>query len=62
MQKEPSRYLQVIEENRETILAGIDPSKYRMMIISLDNFGILSEQKAFNPYYLFYLNHYINKE
>jgi len=56
------RYLEVIRENRDAIVPGIDSSKYRMMIISLDNFGILSEQKAFNPYYLFYLNHYINQE
>ncbi|MCK5135371.1 MAG: tetratricopeptide repeat protein [Bacteroidales bacterium] len=56
------RYMQVIEENRDEILAGIPSSQYRMMIISLDNFDILSEQKVFNPYYLFYLNHYLNEE
>ena len=53
-----SRYLQVIEENRGEILTGIESSQYRMMIISLDNFVILSEQKVNNPYYLFYLKHY----
>ena len=56
------RYMQVIEENRDTILAGIDPSRYRMMIISLDNYVILSEKKEANPYYLYYLNHYLKEE
>ena len=57
-----TRYLQVIEENREEILKGIESSKYRMMIISLKNFEILSEQKVNNPYYLFYLKHYLNDD
>jgi TolA-binding protein len=57
-----SRYLQVIEENRAELLAGIDNSKYRMIVISRDNFEILIEEKAFNPYYLFFVNNYINQE
>ncbi len=57
-----SRYLEVIEENRDEILSGIALSRYRMMIISLDNAGILAGQKVFNPYYLFYKKHYINQE
>ncbi|MEN8229010.1 MAG: tetratricopeptide repeat protein [Bacteroidota bacterium] len=56
------RYLQVIEENRDAIFSGIQASQYRMMLISSDNFEILSTEKVYNPYYLFYLNHYINKE
>jgi len=35
------RYQQVIEENRDEILVGITASRYRIMIISLDNFEIL---------------------
>jgi hypothetical protein len=31
------------------------------MIISLDNFGTLSERKELTPYYLFYLKHYLNQ-
>ena len=56
------RYLEEIGGNRDEILGGIDPSKYRMMVISLDNFTLLSEHKATNPYYLFYLNRYVNQE
>ena len=57
-----ARYLQAMEQNVGVILAGIDPSRYRLMLISLDNFGILSREKVFNPYYLFYLSHYMNQE
>ncbi len=56
------RYLQVIAENREQILAGIPPSLYRMMIISEENFEILSGQSEINPYDLFYKKHYQNPE
>lgn len=56
------RYLRVIEEQSDEILSGIPPSQYRMMIISVENFGILSEQKAINPYDLFYQKHYQNPE
>jgi len=56
-----ARYLRDIEENRDTILAGMTQSQYRMMIISLDNFGTLSERKELTPYYLFYLKHYLNQ-
>lgn len=56
------RYLQVIEENRVEILAGIPSSQYRMMIISIDNYEILLEQKTYVPYYLFYKKHYLNEE
>jgi TolA-binding protein len=57
-----SRYLQDIERNTESILNGLAPSQYRMMIISLDNFGTLEERKELTPYYLFYLNRYFIQE
>jgi TolA-binding protein len=57
-----TRYLQVIEENSQEIMGEIAPSSYRMMIISTDNFNILSEEKEFNPYFLFYLKYYQNQE
>jgi tetratricopeptide (TPR) repeat protein len=56
------RYLQVIRENSSEILSGIPASNYKMMIISLDNYNILAREKVHNPYYLFYLNHYVNQE
>ncbi|MGW8315018.1 MAG: type IX secretion system periplasmic lipoprotein PorW/SprE [Bacteroidales bacterium] len=56
------RYLQVIQENEGEIVPGIDPSNYRMAIISEDNFTLLKTNKAFNPYYLFFQNHYGNQE
>jgi len=57
-----SRYLKDIARNRETILSGLDPSQYRLMIISRDNYGILSERKALVPYHLFFQNHYNPQE
>ena len=57
-----ARYQQVIEENIQEIMGDIPPAKFRMMIISAENFGILSEEKEFNPYYLFYLKHYLGQE
>jgi tetratricopeptide (TPR) repeat protein len=56
------RYLQVIEQNLQEITGDVAPSKYRIMVISADNFKILSEEKEFNPYYLFYLKYYQNRE
>lgn len=56
------RYRDVIRENRATILSGIPESNYRMMLISLDNYEVLSSEKVHNPYYLFYMNHYLNPE
>jgi outer membrane protein assembly factor BamD (BamD/ComL family) len=56
------RYLRVIEANSEEILAGIDPSRYRLMIISPENFNILSEREEVDPYALFYEKHYLNRE
>jgi len=56
------RYQEVIQENQDEILVGIEASKYRMMVISLDNFAILSEEKVFNPYFLFYQKHYLIQE
>ena len=56
------RYLRDIEASRDTILNGMAQSQYRMMIISKDNFGTLSERKELTPYYLFYLKHYLNQE
>jgi hypothetical protein len=57
-----SRYLQDIRENSNEILSGIAPAQYRMMIISRDNFGILSERKELTPFYLFYRQHYSGQE
>ncbi len=57
-----TRYLQVIRENSALILAGIAADRYRMMVVSLDNFNILAQQKVHNPYYLFFLNHYLTEE
>jgi hypothetical protein len=57
-----ARYLKVIEENKVEIMGGVPPSKFRMMLISKENFQILSEEKEFNPYYLFYLKYYQNQE
>jgi len=57
-----SRYLRDIELNHDTILREMEESQYRIMIISLDNFGILSERREITPYYLFYLNSYFNQE
>ncbi len=57
-----TRYLQALDEHQDEILKGIDPSQYRMIIISKGNFLILSEQKVFNPYYLFYLKYYLNQK
>lgn len=56
------RYLQVIQENAGEILSGIDPSNFRMMVISSDNYSVLTENKAFNPYFLFFQGHYINQK
>ncbi len=57
-----SRYLELIRENRSQILAGVSDSNFRMMIISSDNYATLSGEKVQNPYYLFYLKHYLNQE
>ena len=57
-----SRYLQDIVENRETVLKQMVQSTYRLMIISEDNFGTLTERKELIPYYLFYQKHYLNQE
>jgi len=57
-----SRYLRDILENRESILSQIDGSQYRTMIISGDNFDILSDRKELIPYYLFYQQHYLMRE
>ncbi len=54
-----TRYLRDIVENGEFILAQIEQSQYRIMIISRDNFDILSERKELIPYYLFYQKHYL---
>ncbi len=57
-----SRYLLDIVENQETVLKEMVQSTYRLMIISEDNFGTLTERKELIPYYLFYQNHYLNQE
>jgi hypothetical protein len=56
------RYREVIEANKVEIFGEIPESKYRMMIISSENFGVLFSEKEFNPYYLFYQKHYQNQE
>jgi len=57
-----NRYKEVIEENLLAILGDIPGSQYRLMIITLGNYEVLVSEKEYNPYYLFYLNHYINQE
>jgi tetratricopeptide (TPR) repeat protein len=57
-----SRYLEDIVENSETVLKEMTQSTYRLMIISEDNFGTLTEGKELIPYYLFYQKHYLNQE
>jgi tetratricopeptide (TPR) repeat protein len=57
-----SRYLRDIQRNSGTILSGIEASQYRLMIISRDNYQILSEDKELMPYYLFYMKHYLLQE
>ena len=57
-----SRYQEVIRQNSQEILGDILPSKYRFMIISTSNFEILSREKEFKPYYLYYLKHYLGQE
>ena len=57
-----SRYLRDIQLNSGTILSGIEASQYRLMIISRDNYQILSEDKELMPYYLFYMKHYLLQE
>ena len=57
-----SRYLRDIQQNSGTILSGIEASQYRLMIISRDNYQILSEDKELMPYYLFYMKHYLLQE
>jgi len=54
-----SRYLRDILKNGESILSQIEQAQYRIMIISGDNFEILSERKELIPYYLFYQKHYL---
>jgi hypothetical protein len=57
-----SRYLQDIDRNRDIILKEMDPTQSRMMIISKENYGTLSESKEIIPYYLFYQNRYLIQE
>lgn len=57
-----SRYMEDIRRNRDNILQGLNQSQYRMMIISLDNFGTLTERKELTPYYLFFENRYLKQE
>ncbi len=54
-----SRYLQDILLNGESVLGQLERSQYRIMIISGDNFEVLSERKELVPYYLFYQKHYL---
>jgi tetratricopeptide (TPR) repeat protein len=56
------RYLEQVEASRDAIFGDIPSSDYRMMMISLDNYNILSSEKMQNPYYLFYQKHYLNQE
>jgi tetratricopeptide (TPR) repeat protein len=56
-----SRYLSDIERNSSSIVRGVLPEQYRMMIISMDNFSTLEERKELIPYYLFYQNRYLNQ-
>lgn len=57
-----NRYKEVIELNRDEIFGENAEAEYWMMIISLENYEVLSSVKEFNPYYLFYQKHYLNQE
>lgn len=54
-----SRYMQDILLNGQSVLGQLERSQYRMMIISGNNFEILSEKKELVPYFLFYQKHYL---
>lgn len=56
-----SRYREIIRENVDRILAGIPADNYRIMIISVENYRILTEEKEVNPYYQFYRRHYMGE-
>lgn len=57
-----NRYLQVVADSSEVILRDIPDSQYRLMIISVDNFTILTREMEHIPYFLFYRKHYLNIE
>lgn len=57
-----SRYLASVEMNRDAVLGEMATDRYKLMVISVENYGVLSEQKVHNPYYLFYRKHYLNQE
>jgi len=56
------RYMESVERNSDAIFGEIDAGSYRLMLISVDNYNVLDEQKVQNPYYLFYRKHYLNQE
>jgi tetratricopeptide (TPR) repeat protein len=56
------RYMEAVSGNTSVILPGIPEGRYRMMLISLDNYHSLQAEKKQNPYYLFYLKYYLNQE
>jgi len=56
------RYLQAVADSSEIILKEIPSEQYRLMIISADNFAILTREMEHIPYYLFYRKHYLNIE
>ena len=56
------RYMDAISDVSDTLMAGIRPPAYRMMIISEENFRILNKEKQYIPYFLFYRKYYLGEE
>ncbi|MEZ5069478.1 MAG: tetratricopeptide repeat protein [Bacteroidales bacterium] len=53
-----TRYLDAIRGAGDQVVKNLEPSLYRMMVISRDNLEILSRDKHQEPYFLFYQNQY----
>lgn len=56
------RYLESVEAQLDLIMGEVDPSRYKLMLISKRNMVKFNQEKQHNPYYLFYLKHYLNPE
>ena len=56
-----SRYMDIIRENADRILAGISGDSYRIMIISGENYRLLTKEKQVDPYYQFFRRHYLGE-
>lgn len=56
------RYMDDFRNHTGEVLKGIGPNLYEMMIISEDNFKLLTGENEYRPYYLFYLEHYLKQK